>query len=129
MATKIEKTDGNFEIEMYRPDESATGHYEAHVQALIAADENRTQAEIDNGDHASIRVTFPKEQNGKPQIEKHKRWFRDSASAHGLSAKVVDETDQGDTIEFRYIVVPKITRPRKPKAVDAAGDSDVPQAA
>lgn len=112
MAT-ASKSDG-IEIELYKPDESAL-KYEAHVLALIAADENRTDEQIRDGFHASVKVVFPKVENGKPQIEKHKRWFRESAGAHDMSAKVAEEIDGGDTVTVRYIVVPKIVRPRKPK--------------
>lgn len=134
MAATAEKAP-DFQIEMYKPEEDGKP-YRAHVQALVAADANRTQKQIDEGEHASIKVTFPKEENGKPAIERHKRWFRESA-APDLSAKVVGEVDKGESIEFRYIVVPKIVRPRKPvdgiddDAAEAAhdADKDVPAAA
>lgn len=128
MAVTDEKTP-NFEIEMYKPEEDGKP-YRAHVAALVAADEKRTDEQIRAGEHASIRVTFPKEENGKPAIERHKRWFRESA-APDLSAKFVGEVDKGDSIEFRYIVVPKIVRPRKNEDETAApaDDSDVPAAA
>lgn len=122
---KTEKTP-DFEIEMYKPDVDGKP-YRAHVQALIAADENRTPEQINAGEHASIKVKFPKEENGKPAIERHKRWFRESAAPE-YSAKVVGETDNGTRIEFRYIIVEKIERPRKPKAdhADTPTDADIP---
>lgn len=117
----------NFEIEMYKPEQDGKP-YLAHVQALVAADANRTDEQIKADEHASIRVQFPKvDEKGKPALDRHKRWFRESA-APDLSAKIVngDGDDKGDTIEFQYIVVPKIVRPRKPKTenADAVPEAD-----
>jgi hypothetical protein len=123
MAETAEKTP-NFEIEMYKPDEDGKP-YRAHVEALVAADAERTPEQIKADEHASIRVTFPKEEDGKKSIERHKRWFRESA-APDFSAKVVGEVDKGDAIEFRYIVVPKIVRPRKEVTQTTPDDADVP---
>lgn len=122
----VPATNDAIEVELYKPDESG-GKYEAHVQALIAKDAERTDAQIAEGLHASVWVTFPKEENGKNALERHKRWFRESAANHDLSAKVEQEQDQGDTVRIRYITVPKITRPRKALAGQAS-DADVPQA-
>jgi hypothetical protein len=128
--TPTEQTD-DIEIDFINLNESAPSNkYEAHVLKLIAADEKRTKEQIDDGVHASVRLEFPKTENGKPAIERYKRWFRESAAAHNVSAKVAGEKDLGDTIEFRYVVVPKIVRPRKDKTVAAPVDeSDVPTAA
>jgi hypothetical protein len=122
MADKTEAAAPNFEIEMYKPDEDGKP-YRAHVQALVAADAARTAEQIAAGEHASIKVTFPKEEDGKKAIERHKRWFRESAAPE-LSAKVVGEVDKGESIEFRYIVVPKIVRPRKAEDEQAPADAD-----
>jgi hypothetical protein len=131
MAKTTEAATPDFEIEMYKPEDDGKP-YRAHVQALVAADENRSAEQLKADEHASIKVTFPKMEDGKPAIERHKRWFRESAAPE-LSAKVVGEVDKGDSIEFRYIVVPKIQRPRKvatEQVADGAGDqTDVPVAA
>lgn len=111
------------EVELYKPEQLAK--YEAHVQALIAKDAERTPAQIAEGLHASVWVTFPKQENGKPALERHKRWFRESAAAHDLSAKVEQEQDQGDAVRIRYITVPKITRPRRDTT--PTDGADVPQ--
>jgi hypothetical protein len=127
MATATPTPTDAIEVELYKPDESGA-KYEAHVQALIAKDAERTDAQIREGLHASVKVTFPKVENGKNAVERHKRWFRESAAAHDLSAKVEQEIDNGDgTVTVRYITVPKITRPRKPAA--PASDADVPESA
>jgi hypothetical protein len=125
MAAAAPTTTDAIEVELYKPDESGA-KYEAHVQALIAKDAERTDAQITDGLHASVWVTFPKQENGKNALERHKRWFRESAAAHNLSAKVEQEQDQGDTVRIRYITVPKITRPRR-EAKPADTGADVPE--
>lgn len=127
MANSTAAQSDDIEIEFEAIDEKPL-KYEAHVLKLIDADSKRTQEQIEEGLHATVKLTFPKEENGKPAVERYKRWFRESAAAHNVSAKVISETDDGaQNIVVKYAVVEKIVRPRKNKNADAP--ADVPTAA
>jgi hypothetical protein len=143
---EAEATTDDIEIELFEPQEKP-GLYVSHVQKLIDADSKRTPEQVEKNIHASTLVSFPttetknrrnKETGEMEEVEiseeatlaKYKRFFQDSARQLGRTAREVEVIPQGDgTTRVRFIVVDKISKPRRKSGEDAAEDAPEADAA
>lgn len=111
------------------------GKFDAEVEALIEAQDALPQEKKDAGVRAKITVNFPMTQTNKAGVEKdvvakYKRYFQDSAKAHERTAREVGYQENGDgSVNVTFVLTDKITRPRKPKAVEAPASDTAEEAA
>lgn len=63
-----------------------------------------------------------------PALKKHKRELQKAANAVNRSARIIEETSQGDSsTEVVFQIKEKTTRTRKPKGEAPASDESVPE--
>lgn len=128
---KTEAPAPKFEIGEYVGEEKPN-KYDAEVEALIEATENLSDEKREAGVRPKITVNFPKYQENKSGVKKevvakYRRYFQDSAKAHGKTAREVGFVDNGDdSVNVTFILTDQIKRPRKPKEVDAEATTDAP---
>jgi hypothetical protein len=124
-----ENATSKIEIDFYTPGPKY-GPYDAHVLKLIEQDKTRTQEMIDNGTHASVKITVPNviEEAGKDGetksfdgVERHKRYFQESARARKVTAREITDAREVGATEtiMRFVVIEEVKRPRK-QAEDTA---------